>query len=208
MPRRIGSCFDDIVSVRNLWRAWQDFRRGKRRRASVRRFEWDADAEVIRLHRDLIGGEYSPNAYRVMFLNAPKRRVIAAAPVADRVVHHAVHRVLAPALDNRLVDTTFACLPERGSHRAILAFQRALRRHRYVLLLDIRHYFPSIDPDILGDVMAKMIKDRRTLRLLNVIAASGTSLYRDPTVRAFAGMANGEPPLGVGLPIGNLTSQW
>lgn len=206
--RRHGGLFDRITSASNLWRSWLAFRRGKRRRPSVLDFELAADRHILALRRELVAGSYRPGAYRRLLIREPKRRLIAAAPVRDRVVHHAVHGVLAPLLDPGLVDTTYACLPGRGSHRAVLAFVNGLRRHAYVLLLDIRHYFLSIDTGILLDVMTRRIKDRRALGLLRVIAESGDGLYRHPTVVEVLGLGPGFPPPGCGLPIGNLTSQW
>ncbi|MCP4378323.1 MAG: RNA-dependent DNA polymerase, partial [bacterium] len=104
------------------------------------RFEQDADRQVVRLHRGLTSECYRPGDYRLFPIWEPKRRLIAAAAVRDRVVHHALHRVLAPLLDPNLIHTTYACLPNRGSHRALLAYLAALRRYRCVLMLDIRHY--------------------------------------------------------------------
>ena len=206
--RRFGRLFERVVSLENLWGAWRDFQRGKRARPSVRAFAFEADREVVRLRRALAGESYRPGPYRLLLVREPKRRVVAAAPVRDRIVHHAVHRVLAPLLDRSLVDTTYACLPERGSHRALLAFLAALRRHRHVLLLDVRHYFLSIDRRILMGLMERQVKDRRLLALLHTIAESGAGLYRAPRVAATLDLPPGFPPDGCGLPIGNLTSQW
>lgn len=207
--RRVGDIFERLVARDNLWAAWLDFQRGKRGRPAVQRFAPDAAAELVDLRRELREGTYRPGPYRRLLLCEPKRRLIAAAPVRDRVVHHAVHRVLAPVLDRGLIDGTFACLPGRGSHRALLAFVAALRRRRFVLHLDIRRYFLSIDRAVLIDeVMARKIKDRRTLALLRTIADSGADLYRVPGVVDFLGLEDGFPPPGCGLPIGNLTSQW
>jgi len=206
--RRHGRLFDTITGAANLAGAWCDFRRGKRRRPSVRRFEQSAESELAELRRELLGGCYTPAGFRCLRISEPKRRLIAAAPVRDRVVHHALYRVLAPRLDPGLIDTTFACLPGRGSQRAVLAFIAGLRRHRYVLLLDVRHYFLSIDQAVLMDVMARRIKDRRVLELLATVARSGAGLYQQPGVAEFLGLEPGFPPPGCGLPIGNLTSQW
>ena len=206
--RRHGHLFARVAGLDNLWAAWRDFRRGKRARPTVRRFAFDADREVVRLHRELVEGAYRPAGYRLILIREPKTRVIAAAAVRDRVVHHAVYRVLSPLLDPTLIDTTFACLPGRGSHRAVIAFLGALRRHRHVLMLDMRHYFVSIDRTILLDVMARKIKDRRLLALLRMIADSGDGLYQRPHVRRALRLPPGFPPDGCGLPIGNLTSQW
>ncbi len=206
--RRCGQLFDTTVSTVNLWRGWRTFCRGKRSRPSVRAFEVEADRHLIHLHRELAGGTYEPQGYRLLLLRAPKRRLIAAAPVRDRVVHHAVHRQLAPRLDPRLIATTYACLPGRGSHRAVLAFLAALRSHRFALCLDVRHYFLTIDRRILMDLMRRSLKDARLLRLLRTIMESGARLYQQPEVMEYLGLPPGFPPPGSGLPIGNLTSQW
>jgi RNA-directed DNA polymerase len=174
----------------------------------VQRFAPGAAEAVVRLHREMVADAYAPAPYRLLQITAPKRRLIAAARVRDRVVHHAVHRVLAPRLDAGLCDHTYACLPGRGLHRALLAFVAGLRRRRYLLHLDVRAYFPSIDRAILIDLMARRVKDRRVLALLATIAGSGAGIYRAPGVAEFLGFAPDFPPPGCGLPIGNLTSQW
>ncbi len=205
---RHGGLFEGLISLENLWRAWRAFQRGKRHRPSVCAFERGVDRRLAELHRALAEGRYRPQGYRLMLIHEPKRRLIAAAGVRDRVVHHAVHQVLSPLLDPGLIDTTYACLEGRGSHRAVLAFQQGLRRYPFVLVLDIRHYFLSIDQGILLDLMARRLKDRPLLELLGRIAASGDGLYRHPGVPELLGLEPGFPAPGVGLPIGNLTSQW
>lgn len=198
-----------MASRAHLWRAWERFRRGKGGRPSVRAFAPEAAREVARLHDELSVGTYQPRPFRTLFLHEPKRRLIAAATVRDRVVHHAVVASLGPHLDPGLVDPTYACIPGRGVHRAVLAMIAAMRRRRFVVLLDVRRYFISIDRGILIDeVMARRIKDRRALALLRTIAEAGGGLYETPAVRSFLELPEGVPGPGVGLPIGNLTSQW
>jgi hypothetical protein len=206
--KRYGRLFAQVIAASNLWSAWLEFRRGKRRRPSVRAFELEADREVFRLRRQLVTGDWCPGSFRLLVVREPKRRLIAAAPVCDRVVHHACYRVLAPLLDGGLVAHTYACLPGRGSHRALLAFQSAQRRYRWLLHLDVRHYFLSIDRGILLELMACRIKDPALLALLERIAEGGRGLYQAAAVREILGLEPGFPPHGCGLPIGNLTSQW
>ena len=160
------------------------------------------------LHQALDRGEFQHGPYRLLRIHEPKRRLIAAARVEDRIVHHAVCRVLSPLFDPSLVDTTYACIQGRGSHRAVLRFIRAARRYGHVLLLDVRRYFPSIDRGILMDLVARRLKDHALLRLLENIAESGQGIYQTSGVADFLGFEPGFPPEGYGLPIGNLTSQW
>ncbi len=207
--KRLGGLFGQVISQQNLWLAWRTFRRGKRGRPSVRAFEPEADRYLLRLGQQLRDTTYQPGAFRLALLREPKRRLIAAAPVRDRVVHHAIHRILAQRLDPGLIDQTYACLPGRGSHRAILAYQAAMGRYRYHLHLDIRHYFLAVHRGILIDeVMARKLKDKALLDLLRVVAESGAGLYRRRAISSLLGLPKGFPPNGCGLPIGNLTSQW
>jgi RNA-directed DNA polymerase len=206
--KRHGGLFEYLISLENLWRAWRAFQRGKRKRPSVCAFERGVDRRLAELRRALAERRYRPRGYRLMLIHEPKRRLIAAAGVRDRVVHHAVHQVLSPRLDPGLIDTTYACLAGRGSHRAVLAFQQGLRRYPFVLTLDIRHYFLSIDQGILLDLMARRLKERPLLELLGRIIAGGDGLYRHSDVPELLGLEPGFPAPGVGLPIGNLTSQW
>ena len=206
--KRHGGLFEPVVSTANLWRAWREFRRGKRNRPSVAEFELDAERHVLRLHRELSERSYRPGPFRLSFVREPKRRLIAAAPVRDRVVHHAVHRVVEPLLAPSLVDHTYACLVSRGAHRALLRFLRSLREHRFALCLDIRRYYPSIDREILKELLATRLKDERLLHLLSILVDHGEGIYRRPEVAKALDLPPGFPPPGCGIPIGNLTSQW
>jgi hypothetical protein len=58
----------------------------------VAAFSLDAERHVLRLSRELAEGSYRPGPYRLLPITDPKRRLVAAAPVRDRVVHHALHR--------------------------------------------------------------------------------------------------------------------
>ena len=125
----------------------------------------------------------------------------------DRVVHHALHRVLAPDLNRSFLDQSYACLPGRGSHRAVLRFQRELRRWRWVLALDVRHYFYRVDRAVLARLLFRKLPEPRLQRLLERVLESGADLYRDPALARWLGLEGHREP-GRGLPIGNLTSQW
>lgn len=197
----------EVVDTLNVWRAWRDYARGKRRRPAVAAFALHAPSRVLQLARELANGTWRPGPYRTLRITDPKRRLVAAAPVRDRVVHHALHRVVAPRLNRRFIDHSYACLAGRGSHRAVLRFLAGLRRHRHVLLLDVRRYFYRIDRYVLRDLLWRQLPEPELQALVATILDSGARLYTDPAVAAFLGWA--EPgERGRGLPIGNLTSQW
>lgn len=132
--------------------------------------------------------------------------MIAVADVVDRIVHTSIYRQLAPSFERRYIHDSYACLPGRGSHRAIYRFREFQRNSRYLLHLDIKSYYPSIDHGILAELIERHLRDECVLRLIALILDSGAELYRRPAVRRFYGVPPAPAPRG--LPIGNLTSQW
>ncbi len=195
-----------IAEPEALLAAWRCYRSGKRRRPAVARFEFDAERRLLALAGALLGEAYRPGPYRLLEIRDPKPRLIAVATVGDRVVHRSIHDGLAPFFDRSFIADSYACLPGRGSHRAVWRFLELQRRFRYVMHLDVRRYFPSVDHEVLLALLAPRLRDRRITSLLETILASGADLYRRPRVEAFYGAGDAGRPRG--LPIGNLTSQW
>lgn len=111
---------------------------GRRFRGEGARFKFDLEREVFRLHKALASGRYRHGRYRLFTVRDPKMRIIAAAPVRDRVVHHAVHDAIEPRLDRMFIHDSYACRAGKGTHRAIDRAHGFLRANRYGLHLDVK----------------------------------------------------------------------
>ncbi len=201
---------EEIASPVPLLSAWRGYRTSKRSRPAVAFFELDAERRLLELSAAILAGAYRQRPYDLLEIRDPKPRLIAVATVGDRVVHRAVHDALAPLLNRSFIADSYACLPGRGSHRAVWRFAERLRGYRFLLHLDVASFFPSVDHEILLGLLAPRLRDPRVIRLVETILASGAALYRRPRVRAFYPPAFGLGGSGRprGLPIGNLTSQW
>ncbi|AUB82061.1 reverse transcriptase/maturase family protein [Candidatus Thiodictyon syntrophicum] len=205
--KRLGDLWPRLVAFENLWFAWRRARRGKSRSQGTALFELDLEHNLVGLQRELTQGTWTPGPFRLFTIYEQKARLIAAAPFRDRVVHHAVMRVIEPPLDARFISDSYACRRGKGTHRAVARYQEWARRYRYAMKLDVRRYFPSIDRLLLRDCLARRIKDRRVLALLEQIIDSGPDYSERPA--PFPGddlLTPLERPLGI--PIGNLTSQF
>jgi RNA-directed DNA polymerase len=205
--KRLGNLWPRLVGIENLWLAWRNARRGKSRSRGAVLFELDLEQNLIGLQRDLETGVWTPGPYRLFTIYEHKARLIAAAPFRDRVVHHAVMGVIEPPLDARFIEDSYACRRGKGTHRAVTRYQHWAQRYAYAMKLDVRRYFPSIDRLLLRDCLARRIKDRRVLALLEQILDSGPESAERPA--PFPGddlLTPLERP--VGIPIGNLTSQF
>lgn len=187
--------FSRITAWENLIAAWREARRGKRNRPEVRAFEHDLEANLVNLHEHLLRGTWQPGQPRRFMVRDPKWREITAPPFADRIVHHAIVRVIEPLFERRFIHDSYACRKGKGTHVAVMRTQAFLRRAKrrwgagaYIVKIDVKSYFASIDHDILLRRIARVVTCERTLALWRS-ALSGYGFD------------------GVGLPVGALTSQ-
>ena len=87
----------------------------------------------------------APAPYTYFDIHEPKLRRVAAAPFRDRVVHHALVRVLEPIFEKKFIEDSYACRKGKGTHAGVRRCAEFTRRFPYVLKCDLRRYFPSID---------------------------------------------------------------
>ena len=189
--------FDKIISMPNLYRAAYAAARGKRYHDSVAFFNFCMEHEIERLHADLSSGRYRHGPYKVFMIHEPKERVISEAPFRDRVVHHAVHDIIEPGIDRTFISDSYACRLGKGTHAAVERAQSFLAAKAYCLHGDVKKYFYSIDHAILKGLLRRHIHHPRLWALIVEIIDS-----------APARTAASPGDAGVGLPIGNLTSQF
>jgi len=206
--KRLRDLWPQLIAFDNLWQAWRQARRGKSRSAGAVTFELNLERELLALQRELADGSYQPGAYRLFTLYERKPRLIAAAPFRDRVVHHAVMNIIEPPLDRTFIFDSYACRQGKGTHAAVDRYQRWAQRYPYVLKLDVRRYFPSMDHALLKAKLRRRIADPRVVALLDqIIDGSPADVAGDPIY--FPGDNLLTPAeRRRGIPIGNLTSQF
>jgi len=204
---RIGNLWPQVTSWENLTEAAHAAARGKRKRPDVARFLHELEPNLCKLQRELEEGTYRPGAYRTFWIHDPKPRQISAAAFRDRVVHHALTRVLEPIFERRFTAYSFASRKGFGQHKALNLAREACRRYRYVLKCDIRKYFPSIDHSILKGLIGRVIKCPKTLELVGRVIDGANE--QEEVVAYFPGDSLFTPfQRKRGLPIGNQTSQF
>lgn len=153
---------------------------------------------ILALHRDLAQKTYRHGSYRAFKISDPKPRDIHKATVRDRLLHHAIYRILYPFYDRMFMFDSYSCRRSKGTHRAMNRFREYARkvsrnhtRTVWVLKCDIRKFFATIDHAMLEGILKRQIGDEDAIRLLCEV------------IRSFS--TPGKP--GAGLPLGNLTSQ-
>jgi retron-type reverse transcriptase len=198
--------FEQVCSFDNLYAAARKALCGKRTRPPGAAFFGDLEKELVGLHQELSGGIYQHGGYHYFLIHEPKERLVAAAPFRDRVVHHAIVRVIEPIFENRFIEDSFACRQCKGTHAAMRRALHFARGHRYALKCDVSKYFPSIDHEVLMGLVGRVIGDRRLLELLGRILGTHAD-GEAPEWPAGGGLFDYRLRRR-GLPIGNLTSQF
>ena len=190
--------YEEIVSIDNLLLAWQEFLRGKRKKYDIQEFSLRLMDNLFSLHRDLIHHTYKHGGYQEFKINDPKPRVIHKAAVSDRLVHHALHRLLFPFFDKIFIADLYSCRRHKGTHRAANGFRKYFYQASqnnttscWVLKCDIRKFFANIDHQVLTKILTTYIPDKNILKLLETVIESFSTIQDKR----------------LGLPLGNLTSQ-
>lgn len=196
MKRQLTHNYQDIISLENLLLAWQEFIKGKKKRRDIQEFSFNLFDNIILLHEELANQTYRHGGYQAFRINDPKPRNIHKASVRDRLLHHAIYRILYPFFDRTFIADSYSCRIDKGTHKAINRFKgigyRVSRNNTktcWVLKCDIKKFFANIDHDILLVILREYITDKNILWLLKEV------------IESF------ETQVGKGLPLGNLTSQ-
>lgn len=187
--KRINNLFDDIISIENLNLADIKARKGKTKTKGVLQHDKNKDDNILKLHLSLKDKTFTTSKYNTFKIYEPKERLIFSLRYyPDRIVHHAIMNILEPVFTKMFTANTFSCIKGRGIHGAANAVKTALQdvdNTTYCLKLDIKKFYPSIDHDILKNILRRKIKDKDLLWLLDNIIDSTD-----------------------GVPIGNYTSQY
>lgn len=198
MKIKLNHNYNNISSLENLYAAWEEFLSGKGSKIDVQIFERNLFENIANLHSDLADKTYQHGDYHSFYINDPKRRHIHKANVRDRLLHHAIYRLLYPFFEKTFISDSYSCRLGKGVYKAIDSFESKLYKVSknniktcWILKCDIRKFFDSIDHKILLDILCAYIPDPDIILLLRNIIDS----YHNA------------PNSGVGLPLGNLTSQ-
>lgn len=191
----------------NIKSAYRKARKGKSKKWYVIKFEENLNNELLQLKYELEKKTYKPKSLKRFIIRDPKTRVIHASAFRDRVVHHAICNITEPLFEELFIYDSYANRKGKGSLAAINRFhyfQRKVSNNGrlvknakdnnmitgYVLKADIKHYFDTVNHDVLINILRKKIKDEKVLFLIQIILDENSN-YSDK-----------------GMPIGNLTSQF
>ncbi|MBI4895842.1 MAG: group II intron reverse transcriptase domain-containing protein [Candidatus Aenigmarchaeota archaeon] len=200
--------YNEICSFENLYKAFRKAAKGKFSRQDVQKFLFNYEKELLQLKHELEYFEYNPHPLKKFIIQDPKTRTIHASDFRDRVVHHALVNILQLISEPMFIYDSFANQIGKGTHKALKRFDKFKRKvsnngaiirdarysnqvSGYVLKADIKHYFQTVDHEVLLNILSRKIKDENVIRLVKKILDNHVNKEK-----------------GKGMPLGNLTSQF
>lgn len=195
---RMTSEYLEFISLERLFQAWDEFKKGKRKRVDVQAFERNLEDNIFSLYNKLLNKTYKHGQYHSFYVQDPKLRHIHKATVADRVVHHLLYKYLYELFDKYFIHDSYSCRLNKGTHKGVKRLERLARKVSknytvpcWALKCDIKKFFASVDHEILLKLLKNKIKDQDIIWLLKEVIDSFHSDKEE----------------GKGIPLGNLTSQ-
>jgi retron-type reverse transcriptase len=198
--------YEEICSINNLANAWRKARKGKTKKIYIIEFEKNLRENLLQLRKELLEQTYKPEPLNTFILRDPKTRKISKSAFRDRIVHHALVRIIEPIFDKTFIYDNCANRKEKGTLFALERFDsfknqitNNLHSEAFCLKADIKHYFQEVDRETLLNIIKTKIIDEKTIWLIKQIL-SNISVNR----------GEGEMVFGTnkGMPLGNLTSQF
>lgn len=168
--------------------------RGKRDRPDVKAVLDNLENEIQILTEMLLQGEYIPTTHDAVIINEKsyqkERKIVKPDYKYDQVVHHVLVQAIRPGIEKGMYDYVLGSIPGRGQHMGARRIEKWIQTDpvntKYVLKMDIRHFFESVDHDILKAWITKKFRDEYVRELLFLIVDA----------------------VEMGLPLGYYTSQW
>jgi len=156
-------------------------------------FEQNIEDNLFGLHDELKNKTYQHSEYSAFYITDPKLRLVHKAKVRDRIVHHAIYRVLYPIYDLSFIYDSYSCRVDKGTHKAVDQLNTFIRKTSknysgscFVLKCDIKKFFNSVDHVILFEILKEKIDDRNTLSLLEeIIGSFGSKITSQPQLQLF-----------------------
>lgn len=210
--KRYDHLFEKICDIENLRKAHKNAKKGKGWYKEVQEIDKDPDKYLKQIREMLINHTYRTSEYEVFYKDdgRKKRKIYKLPHFPDRICQWAILQVIEPCIVSNLTTDTYSAIPERGIHKGLTKLQAAMwndpEECKYCLKLDARHYYQSINHNILKEKYSRMFNDNELLWLLNEIIDSIQTADIEDLTAIYLLEEDIDPETGI--PIGNYLSQY
>ena len=176
MAKTLRKAYNKFLTYENLMNAHILSRRCKGYRKEIIVFNLKQEEYIMWLYERLKNMTYKHDKYTAFFVTEPKVRKVEKAKYIDRVVNRwLVDCFLKPIYLPQFIQNSYACIEKRGMHKACLDMQNMMKHCKriwgsyYILKMDVRKFFDSINKDILLKILSRKIKDEKVMWLIKEV---------------------------------------
>ena len=180
MPKKIKNIFYEKLTFEKLLQAHKRARKHKTHKDEIIKFELNLENNITNLLNQIKNKKYKMGKYYTFKIYEPKERYIQALPYKDRIVHQwYVEEFIKPYIVPKFINTSYACITDKGSHKAVDEVQRQMRNMKlikedfWILKCDIRKYFYNINPHILFNIIKRYFGDKDFLDFTQILLFNG-----------------------------------
>lgn len=185
---------EEMLSHDSIERSFLKPSKGKRNRADVKKVLDNLEEEIKNVQEMLWSGTFRPSNHTSVRINErnylKERTIVKPNYKYEQIVHHAAVQAIRPGIESGMYGFVLGSIPGRGQHMGAKQITKWIRNDipntKYVLKMDIHHFFESVDHVVLKEWLAKKFRDEFILELLFLIIDA----------------------IEIGLPLGFYTSQW
>jgi group II intron reverse transcriptase/maturase len=148
-----------------------------------------------KIHGKLMAGTYTPSPVRRKEIEKPGggTRMLGIPTVLDRFIQQMLLQAMTPIWEPQFSAHSYGFRPGRSAHDAVRAAQEYARTGKdWVVDLDITKFFDHVNWDILMGKIAKVIRDKRVLKLIGKYLRAGAMLD-GVVVKSVEGTPQGGP---------------
>lgn len=237
--KKVDNIYSRITKLENIIYIYEhQIRPHTKNKSKIGKFENYLMCNIVDVQNILENQLPYFNRYYVFLIQEPKYRIIMSQTIRDKLINHLVaQHLLLDVYEDSFIDANVATRVGKGTHYGIKLTKDYITKLKnqnkpiYYLKCDISKYFYSIDHQILKEILARKITDKRALELIYKIidTTDGTYITRqingikEREITRINGLNITEvekekkrrqilnipdfSKQGVGIPIGNMTSQ-